>query len=126
MMQVATRPPARPPVSPQGGKSVEVRPVGVTKGTATARMVALMADVYGPGRTAFDMVLCIGARVGSSPAVAPVHQAGLCKPAVFCGWRSAPAALQLGFALVQATSTHGCHTMPHCNLTYLQLVNDQT
>lgn len=39
---------------------MEVRPVGVTKGLATQRMVGLMAEVYGPERVFFDFVLCIG------------------------------------------------------------------
>ncbi len=49
------------PRRPQGGKSVEVRPVGVTKGAAMLRTLGLMGEVYGPGRVAFDFVLCIGA-----------------------------------------------------------------
>eukprot|EP00983_Pelagomonas_calceolata_P034843 1091137-Pelagomonas_calceolata.AAC.4 len=44
----------------QGGKSVEVRPVSVTKGMSTQRMVGLMAEVYGINGVTFDFVLCIG------------------------------------------------------------------
>lgn len=39
---------------------MEVRPVGVTKGLATQRMVALMSEMYGMERVSFDFVLCIG------------------------------------------------------------------
>ncbi len=34
--------------------------MGVTKGTATLRMVQFMQEVYGTDRTSFDFVLCIG------------------------------------------------------------------
>jgi trehalose 6-phosphate synthase/phosphatase len=44
----------------QGGKSVEVRPVSVTKGMATQRMLGLMAEVYGMEAVHFDFVLCVG------------------------------------------------------------------
>lgn len=44
----------------QGGKSVEVRPVGVTKGVAMQRIVAAMAQQLGPEAVQFDMALCIG------------------------------------------------------------------
>lgn len=44
----------------QGGKSVEVRPVSVTKGMSTQRMVGLMAEVYSPQGVEFDFVLCVG------------------------------------------------------------------
>ncbi len=37
-----------------------MRPVGVTKGVAMQRMLALMADVYGLERVNFDFVLCVG------------------------------------------------------------------
>jgi len=47
-------------VHKQGGKSVEVRPVSVTKGMSTQRMVGLMAEVYGIEGVSFDLVLCIG------------------------------------------------------------------
>jgi len=48
----------------QGGKSVEVRPVSVTKGMSTQRMVGLMAEVYGINGVTFDFVLCIGHLLG--------------------------------------------------------------
>lgn len=44
----------------QGGRSVEVRPVGVTKGLAMQRILAFMADNFGPEYVAFDFVLCLG------------------------------------------------------------------
>jgi hypothetical protein len=34
--------------------------VGVTKGLATQRMLALMAEVYGAEGVGFDFTLCIG------------------------------------------------------------------
>jgi len=52
----------------QGGKSVEVRPVSVTKGMSTQRMVGLMAEVYGIEGVAFDFVLCIGVWVRGDPS----------------------------------------------------------
>ncbi|KAG2501762.1 hypothetical protein HYH03_000262 [Edaphochlamys debaryana] len=48
----------------QGGKSVEVRPVGVTKGLAMQRLVAMIAVEGGIEAAAFDMVLCIGHLLG--------------------------------------------------------------
>ncbi|GLI68117.1 hypothetical protein VaNZ11_012454 [Volvox africanus] len=48
----------------QGGKSVEVRPVGVTKGLAMQRLVGLIAAEGGIEAAAFDMVLCIGHLLG--------------------------------------------------------------
>ncbi|KAF5827092.1 glycosyltransferase family 20-domain-containing protein [Dunaliella salina] len=48
----------------QGGKSVEVRPVSVTKGMSTQRMIGLMADVYGIDGVTFDFVLCVGHLLG--------------------------------------------------------------
>ncbi|GIL79684.1 hypothetical protein Vretifemale_8975 [Volvox reticuliferus] len=48
----------------QGGKSVEVRPVGVTKGLAMQRLVGLIATEGGIEAAAFDMVLCIGHLLG--------------------------------------------------------------
>lgn len=44
----------------QGGKSVEVRPVGVTKGLALQRLIEYMAQQYGTTSTAFDFALCVG------------------------------------------------------------------
>ena len=48
------------PPPPQGGKSVEVRPVGITKGLAMQRIIATIAEMYGADKVHFDMVLCIG------------------------------------------------------------------
>eukprot|EP00198_Chlamydomonas_reinhardtii_P002762 XP_001692098.1 trehalose-6-phosphate synthase/phosphatase [Chlamydomonas reinhardtii] len=48
----------------QGGKSVEVRPVGVTKGLAMQRLVGIIATEGGIEAAAFDMVLCIGHLLG--------------------------------------------------------------
>lgn len=44
----------------QGGKSVEVRPVGVTKGLALQRLIEHMAQQYSTASTAFDFALCVG------------------------------------------------------------------
>lgn len=49
----------------QGGRSVEVRPVGVTKGLAMQRLIGLMAETYGPENACFDFVLCIGKQATS-------------------------------------------------------------
>ncbi|MEW5311818.1 MAG: hypothetical protein WDW38_003503 [Sanguina aurantia] len=50
----------------QGGKSVEVRPVGITKGLAMQRIVAAMEQTASPEHpwAPFDLVLCIGHLVG--------------------------------------------------------------
>lgn len=44
----------------QGGKSVEVRPVGITKGITMQRILHTMTDLLGQEATSFDFVLCIG------------------------------------------------------------------
>ncbi|KAK9862009.1 hypothetical protein WJX84_008603 [Apatococcus fuscideae] len=44
----------------QGTKSVEVRPVGISKGLAMQRIVAAMADREGPSRVEFDFVMVAG------------------------------------------------------------------
>lgn len=44
----------------QGGKSVEVRPVGVTKGLCMQRAIHTMSELMGNHYVDFDFVLCIG------------------------------------------------------------------
>ncbi|GAX74440.1 hypothetical protein CEUSTIGMA_g1889.t1 [Chlamydomonas eustigma] len=44
----------------QGGRSVEVRPVGVTKGLGMQRLMGLIAEMEGGVNSAYDFVLCIG------------------------------------------------------------------
>eukprot|EP01025_Chloroclados_australasicus_P014344 TRINITY_DN16719_c1_g1_i13.p1 TRINITY_DN16719_c1_g1~~TRINITY_DN16719_c1_g1_i13.p1 ORF type:complete len:621 (+),score=58.90 TRINITY_DN16719_c1_g1_i13:936-2798(+) len=44
----------------QGGKSVEIRPVGVTKGVTLQRALCKMEEKLGPGIVPFDFVLCTG------------------------------------------------------------------
>jgi hypothetical protein len=44
----------------QGSKSVEVRPVGVTKGATMRTICTAMAEMCGAPAVAFDLVLCIG------------------------------------------------------------------
>eukprot|EP00955_Chlamydomonas_euryale_P029815 314297-Chlamydomonas_euryale.AAC.1 len=39
----------------QGGRSVEVRPVGITKGLAMQRLLGLIAETLGPDKATFDM-----------------------------------------------------------------------
>eukprot|EP01026_Neomeris_dumetosa_P011074 TRINITY_DN14040_c1_g2_i5.p2 TRINITY_DN14040_c1_g2~~TRINITY_DN14040_c1_g2_i5.p2 ORF type:complete len:347 (-),score=36.74 TRINITY_DN14040_c1_g2_i5:469-1509(-) len=44
----------------QGGKSVEARPVGVTKGAMLQKALCKMENHIGPGIVPFDFVLCVG------------------------------------------------------------------
>ena len=47
-------------VGAQGAKSVEVRPVGISKGLAMQRIVATMAERCGAAAVAADFVLAAG------------------------------------------------------------------
>mmetsp|Transcript_34157 Transcript_34157/g.96798 ORF Transcript_34157/g.96798 Transcript_34157/m.96798 type:complete len:1143 (+) Transcript_34157:655-4083(+) len=48
----------------QGARSVEARPVSVSKGSAMQKMIELMQDLGGPDAVNFDYVMCMGHFLG--------------------------------------------------------------
>ena len=47
-------------LAPQGAKSVEVRPVGISKGLAMSRIIGAIVEQTGPAAAAYDFVLVAG------------------------------------------------------------------